>query len=432
MKKHLARMVVVPVAAITPLLALPIGAHADDGATTSTPSSPPSSEAKSGGVEIVGYLERLISKVEKSSIAPDVKDSLLGRLRSAREAFKNLAPLSNADVQALLRDTLTALGTKSTDAPATTVPPVAPPTSQNPPPAPPSSTVGSEPQHHDEPRTSPAPPTTGRPTSSTPGGQAVGAQLDEWVRKINGSSLSDAEKTTLLTAIDHLRSEIAGGTLNTADLALVKAALKAALEKHGSGDRGGSTTTVGGAPGAPATTAAGAPSGDVAGDDAGEQTTTSAPGGGRRARAHEALDSAIATVGGSNLPDAVKQQILDVLNQAKTTIDDDAATPEQTAQKLHDLFEAEKAKHLQEAATRLADFAMKIAGLAVKVGEAPGSADVVSDVKAKIEQASTLLAGPLDVKTLKAAWKLLHDARKELGHFIESAATTTTADPTIA
>lgn len=336
--------------------------------------------------ELVRQLGELIKKIEKSKLATEVRDGLLTRLRAMRDAASNGTLPSEADLKALVRDIGAALQRNSGDGSPTT-------TTTG------SSTTGGS--GGGTPTT-----TTGKRLDPT----RIVKQLDEWTAKINASSLSDADKATLLAAIDRLRTLATTGAVTPADLELVKSAVSDTLDRdsdddeHHDGDHASSTT-------------ASDPSASTT------PTTDSVP----RPKGKAAVDAAIQTVTNSPLPEALKQQILGILGQAKTIIEDPSLTKEQVAEQLRELHQAEHRRRLDEAAAKLTRFSEKIAVLAFQTGSTPGSGDVIVVVHDLLAQANDLLASTTpDLETIKAAWKLLHEARTTLQQFLESASSTTT------
>ncbi len=440
-RRRLARLVVVPLALMTPLLALPLGASAEG---DSTEGSSPSSNV---GAELMAKLDKVIGKLERSLVAADVRDGLLARLRSMRDAIASGQTIGEGDVAALVSEVKAAI--EAAARPTSTEPSV--------PESPPSST-GTRPGHegdeddddhggddesdddendddedgddedgddddrdHDDDESSDGTKVP-RPGPSVDISK-VTKQLDEWAAKISSSSMSAADQAILLVAIDHLRAGAANGTLNPSDLALVKALVVTAMMGGGRGNSSGSSTSVPTAPPStpPSSTVPGeAPDGEEEGEASGR----------KRGRGHDAVERAIAAVTESSLPDALKLQILDTLNRAKATLEDPSLTPDEAARQVRDLVKAERSQRLQKAAERLARYSTKVGEVAAKAAALPGSADVVATATAQVAEANALLAGPIDLATVKAAWKLLHDARRSLQQFIEaSAASTTTAAP---
>ena len=354
--------------------------------TTAAPIATPTSAPRQGESEAAKQLGRLIAKVESSSLPASTKDALLAQLRAARDAAVTGQAPSSSDLEALARAVKTALTSAVGTTPSSSTAPVG---------------DGST-------STSTSKPRTTKPVDLT----KLNAQLDEWIRKVEASSLSDADKATLLAAIDHVRTTAAAGTLVPADIDLVRGLVKQALESHHENDDHDTTSTI----------AADGSTTTITGTD----DTVGSNSEGRHAGAAKRLDHAIEAVTRSTLPEALKQELLAVLEQAKSTIADPTLTPDQVREKLHEIAETEKAQRIQRAGDRLRGYSVKLGDLAALAAAIPGSETVVAEARDKIAQADALLAGTLDVPTLKAAWRLLHDARKGLGQLLESAAGSTT------
>lgn len=162
-------------------------------------------------------------------------------------------------------------------------------------------------------------------------------------------------------------------------------------------------------------------------DETDDDTSTSTTlAGTPRGKAADSIAKEIERIKNSDLAPEVKHKVIALLTDARQHVEDDASTSDDGAE-VRGRIEAERKARLQETAAKLAKMSIKIAAFVDK-GEAAGvPVDAVAKARDQIAQADALIASATSADDLRAAWKLLREARIGIATLLEPPTTTTVA-----
>jgi hypothetical protein len=360
--------------------------------TSVKPPAPPSTPAttierpsttRAKGAPVGPLLEQLVVRVQASKLDDATKTALIARLTEMKAAAA-AGTIDTPVMAQLIRDINTALGRPTEDHP-TSVP--GSPTTTD---------------HDDDEHTSTSkPPKPPKPVDRV----GVLALILKASAKVKDSALPDADKAALLEQLAAVKAKAEAGTLaGTEDLGKVLNAVREALSK--------------------------VVRPEVEDKDA-SGTSTSRPErkGTSMERALAAIDEQIVKIKASALSDDVKASAIEALNNVKTQIAAGVKPGDDKPGDVSDHIKEHKAKRLGEMVAKLSALADRIDAKADEVAVLPNSADAVALAKSNVAKARDLLALAATPEDLRAAYRLLKEAKMALHAVLEAnedPATTTT------